>query len=89
MVLEKSMVSQIALSMTPTRKHFSESNLLIAGTARDVAHCIDQEIRHLLFCTKQFQSAQVLIIESDSSDKTVEHLQILKTEIKDFDFITD
>jgi hypothetical protein len=82
------MVSQIVLSMTPTRKHFSESNLLIAGTARDIAHCIDQEIRHLLSCTKQFQSTQVLIIESDSSDKTVEHLHNLKTEIKDFDFIS-
>lgn len=74
--------------MTLLRKHISESNILIAGTARDVAHCIDQEIRHLLSCTKQFQSTQVLIIESDSSDTTIEHLKKLHSDIKGFDFIT-
>ena len=74
--------------MTLPRKHISESNLLIAGTARDIAHCIDSEIQHLLSCTKQFQSTQVLIIESDSSDTTIDCLKKLESDIKGFDFIT-
>ena len=74
--------------MTPSRKPIFEANILIAGTARDVAHCIDAEIRHLLFCTEQFKSTQVYIIESDSSDNTIDCLKKLESDIKGFDFIT-
>ena len=74
--------------MIPSRKPISEANILIAGTARDVAHCIDAEIRHLLLCTEQFKSIQVFIIESDSSDNTIDCLKKLESDIKGFDFIT-
>jgi hypothetical protein len=57
------------------RKPISESHLLIAGTARDVAHCILKEIRHLHECARGFKSTQILVIESDSSDSTIECLE--------------
>ena len=71
-----------------SRKNISDSNILIAGTARDVAHCIEREINHLNTCAKEFQSIQILVIESDSSDETVECLEQLKNEIPYFEYKT-
>ena len=70
------------------RKPISESHLLIAGTARDVAHCILKEIRHLHECARGFKCTQILVIESDSSDSTIECLEKLQQEIPEFEFVT-
>jgi hypothetical protein len=70
------------------RKPIPESNILIAGTARDVAHCITSEINHLIACTSVFKSTKVFIVESDSSDQTVDCLSQLSNEISFFSFIS-
>jgi hypothetical protein len=72
----------------PHRKPIAESNLLIAGTARDVGHCIKKEIKHLITCAKEFKTTQVLIIESDSSDDTVACLNLLNQEFPQVDFVS-
>jgi len=70
------------------RKPISEANILIAGTARDVAHCLIEEINHLIACTSGFKSTHVFIVESDSSDHTEECLQQLKDKVSFFSFIS-
>ena len=76
------------MNTPPTyRKPISESNILIAGTARDVAHCIASEINHLIACTSDFKSTKVFIIESDSSDQTYDCLNQLTNEFSFFSFI--
>jgi hypothetical protein len=72
------------LPLTPIRK----SNVLIAGTGRNVAITIANEVHQLRSACKNFQSVQILIIESDSSDVTVNVLKRLETTIKGFKFIT-
>ena len=77
------------MNTPPTyRKPISESNILIAGTARDVAHCIASELNQLISCTRDFKSTKVFIVESDSSDHTVDCLNQLANEISFFSFIT-
>ena len=60
------------------RKPMANSSVLIAGMARDVAPFIKGEIERLLHCTKSFKKVQVLVIESDSSDSTLQELNALK-----------
>jgi len=74
--------------LTTNRKPISESNILIAGTARDVAHCITNELNHLISCTSDFKSTRVFIVESDSSDQTEACLQKLASEKSFLSFIS-
>ncbi|ANI98906.1 hypothetical protein A8O14_01625 [Polynucleobacter wuianus] len=65
-----------------------EATVLLAGTARDVAPYIASEMKHLLGALKIFKKVFVLIIESDSSDDTIEALEKLKGSISNFDYIS-
>lgn len=55
-------------------KPLGESNILITGLVRNGAHSIEQEVRQLLGATSCFRRAEVLIIESDSTDDTITRL---------------
>ena len=59
-------------------KPFSQSNILIAGPARNISQYIAEEVRVLLAACKNFKNATVLVIESDSNDDTVSTLELLK-----------
>jgi glycosyltransferase involved in cell wall biosynthesis len=62
--------------------------VLLAGTGRDVAPYIASEMKHLLASLRDFKKVFVLVIESDSSDNTIEALEALKSTIPNFDYIT-
>lgn len=70
------------------RTPISDSIALIAGTAREVASYIEDEVQNLLLATKAFKKVFVLIIESDSKDQTVEKLKQLKNRYGNIDFIS-
>lgn len=73
--------------MTP-RKLIANSAILIAGMARDVAPFISKEIEALVACTDGFKSTAILVIESDSSDKTLDELDLLKAQYRNFNYIS-
>jgi hypothetical protein len=64
-----------------------ESNLLIAGTGRNVAATIENEVYQLRNACKNFKSIKFLIVESDSTDTTVSKLTQLESMIDGFKFI--
>jgi hypothetical protein len=78
MVLSK---SQIPLAP------MNQATVLLAGTARDVAPYIVSEMKHLMAAITGFKKVFVLVIESDSSDNTVEVLEGLKKTIPNFDYL--
>ena len=69
-------------------KHFSQSNILIAGPARNIGEFVAQDIQALLDACINFKSAKALVIESDSSDHTIEVLEDLKKTNKQFNYIS-
>jgi glycosyltransferase involved in cell wall biosynthesis len=69
-------------------KHFSQSNILIAGPARNIAQFVAQDIEALLNACNHFKSVKVLVIESDSSDDTLLVLDRLKQAHKQFHYIS-
>lgn len=60
--------------MTPARKPLADAKVLITGLTRDGEAHIEREVARLLNATKGCREAHVLIIESDSSDGTVNKL---------------
>jgi glycosyltransferase involved in cell wall biosynthesis len=69
-------------------KPLSQSNILIAGPARNISEFVAQDIQALLNSCINFKSAKALVIESDSSDDTVSVLDTLKQSNDQFDYIT-
>lgn len=64
------------------------SEILIAGTARNVERFIKSDIDSLRSSFSDFKKVHFLIVESDSSDGTLTKLTQLKSENIAFDFIT-
>ena len=77
-------MSELKIPLVP----IEEATVLLAGTGRDVASYIASEMKHLLSSLKNFKKVFILVIESDSSDNTVEVLQELKKNIPNFDYLT-
>lgn len=65
-----------------------EAEILYAGTARNLANFIEQEIKLLNECFRDFKKIYGLIIESDSSDGTIEVLEKIKLTIPNFQYIS-
>lgn len=63
------------------------SEVLIAGTARNVERFIKSDIDCLKSSFSDFKKVHFLIVESDSSDATLKKLTQLKSENISFDFI--
>jgi len=76
-------VSGVDIPLVP----MSQATVLLAGTARDVAPYIVSEMKHLLAATTGFKKVFVLVVESDSSDNTIEVLEGLKKSIPHFDYL--
>jgi len=65
----------------------NQATVMLAGTARDVAPYIVSEMKHLLNAVTGFKKVFVLVIESDSSDNTIEVLEGLKNSTKNFEYL--
>jgi glycosyltransferase involved in cell wall biosynthesis len=72
----------------PKRKQIKDSEILFAGTARNVADLIESEVSLLNDCLRNFKKIYGLIIESDSSDGTLEILEILKKRNPNFSYLS-
>lgn len=69
------------------RKNLSQSNLLVAGLARNCEKKLEDEVRQINLAFSDAKSINWLVIESDSDDKTLDVLNKLSN--KDFfDFIS-
>lgn len=69
-------------------KPISQSNILIAGPARNIANFIAEDIQALLDACINFKSAKALVIESDSNDHTIDVLSKLKNSNTQFNYIS-
>jgi glycosyltransferase involved in cell wall biosynthesis len=67
-------------------KHFSESNLAIVGTARNVANYIQRVHKVLCKATINFRSQTFFVVESYSEDSTVDVLRAIAAKNKNFSF---
>jgi len=64
------------------------NNIVITGVARNCGKNIIQDIKRLHKALEDCNNLKFLIIESDSSDDTLEKLAYLKNKIKDFYFLS-
>jgi hypothetical protein len=69
-------------------KLLSESEVLIAGPARNNADTLATEVDTLLKGVAGFKKAHCLVIESDSTDNTVAELEALKGSYSSFNYIS-
>lgn len=63
------------------------SNVLITGLARNCGRTISNSISIIDHCTNIFKSKKWYIVESDSTDNSVESLGSLSSKIPNFDFV--
>jgi glycosyltransferase involved in cell wall biosynthesis len=69
-------------------KPLSQSEILIAGPARNNEDTLAVEVSTLLNSVLGFKKAYCLVIESDSTDNTIGELEQLKRSTPSFDFIS-
>lgn len=69
-------------------QHFSEATVLIVGTVRNVERTIRNDIVRLREATSGFRAVKWFVVESDSSDKSVNMLQQLAREVPDFRYVS-
>lgn len=72
----------------PMRKPIAEAKILIAGLIRNGERCVRRDVQQLLDATSGFREAQVLIIESDSTDGTVATLADMAAKVDKFHFLS-
>lgn len=77
-------MSKVKIPLVPV----NQATALLAGTARDVAPYIVSEMKHLLNATSGFKKVFILIVESDSSDNTIEVLESLQNSTKNFEYLS-
>lgn len=65
-----------------------KKNVLLVGVVRNCSKTIVDDIKRLISALDRFEGIQVLIVESDSSDATIEKLNYLKKLIPNFSYIT-
>ena len=70
------------------RKSIEESVILLAGTARNVAEHIENEVLTLLQSFDNFKKIYCLIVESDSNDLTLNKLRQLRERISNFEILS-
>ena len=62
--------------------------ILLVGTVSNVAKTIEKELKVVLRALSVFDSVQVFLVESDSTDETVKILEKISLENRNFEFIT-
>ena len=70
------------------RKQIEDSEIMLAGTARNVADFIEAELSLLTGCLRQFKRVHGLIIESDSNDSTIAILNKISLDNPSIAFIS-
>jgi hypothetical protein len=70
------------------RKSIADSQILLAGPVRNVAHTIQNEVETLVTSLGCFKEIHCFVVESDSSDDTVKKLEELQGVIKNFSFVS-
>ena len=65
-----------------------ESSILVVGTIRNGERTLQKEIRKCLNSLSSFEKVSFYIVESDSTDKTLEILSKLKISNSNFDFVS-
>jgi len=71
-----------------TKKSSFNKSVLILGCVRDCEKTIDNDLRKIGKAFSFFNSISWLLIESDSTDKTVQKLEQIKKNINDLEYIT-
>ena len=66
----------------------SESSILLAGPVRNVAATIEREVKTLMASLANFKTSACLVIESDSSDATVQQLEQLSKTMPQFSYVS-
>ena len=70
------------------RKPINQSEILIAGPARNIAAYINQELEGLYQAMHNFKCIHGLVVESDSDDDTTQQLAALKLRLPNFNYIS-
>ena len=70
------------------RKSIAESQILLAGPVRNVAHTIQNEVETLTASLGGFKEVHCFVVESDSSDDTLKKLEELQGLIKNFSYVS-
>lgn len=71
-----------------SRKPIAESEILLAGPIRNASGHIANDIEKVLTSLKQFKAVHCFIVESDSSDDTLQRLEEISKKFQNFSFIT-
>ena len=71
------------------QKEICESSVLICGPVRNVAKVILQELQIMANATSSFKETHFLLVESDSSDETVQLLEAESRKRSNFQFISN
>ena len=86
--MKKTNAARYPLNTMMNHKSPSHSSVIITGLARNVSKTIEDEIERLLGAFSGFAQVSFLIIESDSSDRTVAKLEMLSKRLTNFSFIS-
>jgi hypothetical protein len=65
---------------------FENLSILVVGTVRNVENTITREINKCLQALVRFKTIKFFLVESDSRDKTLLKLELLKNTLSDFSF---
>jgi len=66
----------------------SESEVFVAGVARNCSRCLPSEIARLSAVLRKAKKTHFFVVESDSTDNTVEILQLIASSTPHFTYIT-
>ena len=71
-----------------SRKPIADSEILLAGPVRNAAGHITNDVETILMSLDQFKAVHGFIVESDSSDGTVQKLEEISKKFNNFSYIT-
>ena len=86
--MKKTNAARYPLNTMMNHKSPNHSSVIITGLARNVSKTIEDEIERLLGAFSGFAQVSFLIIESDSSDRTITKLEMLSKRFTNFTFIS-
>jgi glycosyltransferase involved in cell wall biosynthesis len=64
------------------------NNILLVGTVSNVAKTIEKELKTVVKALRSFDKIEIFLVESDSTDNTVEILKYIQQKNKNFTFVT-
>ncbi len=64
------------------------SSILLVGTVSNVAKTIEKELETVVKALDSFDKIEIFLVESDSTDNSVEILKRIQQDNKNFTFVT-